>query len=816
MKILKLVLVFLFGFMTSATHAQEARHHGCHHHNKAGVKRNALTSMEKVLLNQSIARSDTFDILSYLIHIDVTNYAAQQIVASTTVRFRALMPGQSSIRFDLYQLQVDSVLYLGESLGYSYANNILQLNFNSTLATSDTASVTVYYQGHPYQDPTWGGFYFESNYIYSLGIGLTTIPPNFGKVWYPCFDSFVERALYEYHVKSAGTYRAHCQGTFLGETVLAADTVIRSFAFNQPIPTHCSAIAVADYVDYDYTHMGAYGNIPVRLTAKPGQIDAMQTKFEHLNSAIDACEYWYGPYAWERVGYVLTTDGALEIPTNIAYPQYMTGESLATNDGLISHELGHHWWGDMVTPHNHNDMWLKEGPAEYSSHLMVEWMNGDSAFVANVKTNHLDVLKNAHLEDGDFYPMSPMPDPVIYGTHTYYKGASVVHNLRGYMGDDLFRQAMTGVQSDHQYEDITPEQFRDYLEEESGVDLHSFFDDQVFSPGFSVFVVDSFASNVNGSNFDVRFYLQQKLRACPQYYSNVPLDITLIGENWQRSNYQVTASGQFSDFMVSASFIPKLVVVNGFNRLNQARMDYEFKVFPNVSIYPVLPYVDFRFTKVNVQDSSLVRVDHIWAAPDQNNLGDGIYEISNVHYWNVSGLWQPGDFFTSKFYYYGSSNTKLDYDLYNNSEQNAVLLYRPSSHVPWEVCPGFTMGSGSLSNGDGFFNLDTLRIGQYAFANGDASVAVNDIILGSNKLWLYPVPASESLKVKGNYPTRETAIFDILALDGKLMIRSSGVVENNFEKTIQTSYLESGMYILRVRTAKGEHIGTQQFEVIHH
>ena len=48
-----------------------------------------------------------------------------------------------------------------------------------------------------------------SDYIYTLGIGLTTIPPNFGKVWYPCFDNFVERATYTYHVTSAAG-KAYC------------------------------------------------------------------------------------------------------------------------------------------------------------------------------------------------------------------------------------------------------------------------------------------------------------------------------------------------------------------------------------------------------------------------------------------------------------------------------------------------------------------------------------------------------------------------------------------------------------------------------
>ena len=316
------------------------------------------------------------------------------------------------IRFELLGLEVDSVISDAGPLTRHYGQTCG--GFPHLTRSRIDGSLTVYYHGHPHLDTDWGGFYFESGYIYNLGIGLTTIP-NFGKVWYPCFDSFVERATYSYQVKSAGTFRAHCQGDFLGEVQLGGDTVIRSFRLDQRIPTHLSAIAVADYRDTNFVHAGANGDIPVRLTAKPAQQQAMVGKFADIGAAIDACEYWFGPYAWQRVGYVLTTDGALEIPTNIAYPDFMTSRTLFRNRGLFTHELGHHWWGDMVTPHTQQDMWLKEGPAEYSGHLVEEWLGGESAFVDVVKDNQLYVLKQANVQDGGFQPLSPMPDPYIYG-----------------------------------------------------------------------------------------------------------------------------------------------------------------------------------------------------------------------------------------------------------------------------------------------------------------------------------------------------------------------------------------------------------------
>ncbi|MBX7052433.1 MAG: hypothetical protein K1X54_10390 [Flavobacteriales bacterium] len=814
---MKIIFSILFSLLAMLSWSQPGSRHGCHHyHNRDKSKyKYELTAQEKVLLNASIARSDTFDILSYTIHLDVTDVTNHMISASTTVKFRPLMENQSIIRFDLMQMTIDSVQGATGNLLYSYTDDKLTVALENIPALDDSLEITVHYHGVPYQDPVWGGFYFESGYVYNLGIGLSTIPPNFGRVWYPCFDSFVERATYEYHVKSAGTYRAHCQGSFLGETTLAGDTVIRSFAFDQAIPTHLSAVAVAAYVDHDYVHTGANGDIPVRLTAKSANMSNMQNVMQNLGEAIDACEYWYGPYAWERVGYILTTDGALEIPTNIAYPQYMVTQSIGSNNGLLAHELGHHWWGDIVTPHNHNDMWLKEGPAEYSSHLMVEWMDGQSEFIETVKNNHLDVLENAHLDDAGFWPLSPMPDEWIYGTHTYYKGASVMHNLRAYMGDELFRQGMTGVQQNYAYQDVTPEEFRDALEAESGVDLDDFFADQVFNPGFSVCVVDSFHVTQDGEQYNINLHIQQKLRECPQYYHHIPLDLTIVDANNNREDYIVDINGQFTTLNIGSNLNPAMIILNGHNRLNQARMDHEFWIGQSTSFFPNLPYVEFRVEDEVLVDSSLVRVEHIWAAPDNNDLGEGIFEISDQHYWIVDGLWNPGDHFSGRASYNGSTSDELDYDLYNGDESNAVLLYRPNSSVPWQICPDFTHVPGGLTNGDGSFNIDTLRLGQYAFANGDASVNIHQVAPTEDQNFsIYPVPTNDVLTISGHYRGHETALFDVYGMDGKMSMRSSAIVQEHYTKKLNTSELPVGPYILRVTTADGEVIGQTHFEVI--
>lgn len=800
----------LFQLLASAQPYQ----YGCHYFRQLAHPNTALTIADRDLIDAVIARSDTFDILHYDIAIDVTDVADQRIQAATTIRYAPLMAGQAFIRFELLGMQVDSVVDPSGPLTFTNDGEVLKVYFATPPPVGATDSLTVYYQGHPHRDPEWGGFYFEGGYIYNLGIGLSTIPPNFGKVWYPCFDSFVERATYTYHVKSAGTYRAHCQGGFLGETQLGGDTVVRSFSMDQTMTTHLSAIAVADFRDSNFVHTGAYGDIPVRLTAKPTQLVPMAAKFGDIGAAIDACEHWYGPYPWQRVGYVLTTDGALEIPTNIAYPDFMPSQSIFQNRGLFTHELGHHWWGDIVAPRTQNDMWMKEGPAEYASHLIEEWIGGPVAFTKVVKDNMLYVLRSAHVQDGGFLALSPMPDAEIYGLHTYYKGAAVIHNLRGYLGDSLFRQGMQEVQAVHAYSALDAAGLRDALEAATGRDLHPFFQDQVFSPGFSVFVPDGFTSEPDGSTWTTDLRIKQKLRGTTAFHHQVPLDVTFISASGQRQEFTTVADDEHSTATFQTAFSPAMVVLNGHNRLNQARMDLEDTLVPGVFFSSSLPYVDMQVFSDTIVDTTFLRVEHVWAGADQAPFGFGVDEVSTTHYWTVDGLWPEGTAMHARLTYNGQLATDLDRDLYGVSEEGAFLVYRSGPEGTWEVYPDQTVTAGILTNGTGSIKIDVLRRGQYAFAKGTGAIGIAEPGTDAGRMKLYPVPAASELAVELSMPSGTLAQCTVYTSDGRLVKRAAKTLNGNGFR-LDVADLPNGEYVLQVKGADDKRPGTAKFTVQH-
>ena len=311
---------------------------GCEHH---AAPTKSLLVEDNFDMGPSIARSDSFDVVHYDLTLDMTDYWDQTMQGLATIDFTVLQGGGTTMWWDLESLVVDSVHWNDESVTFSQLASQLQVDAPAPMQAGEQVVLDIWYGGEPGSDPYWGGMYFASDLIYNLGIGLTTIPPGFGRVWYPCFDNFVERATYTYRPRTADGRRAHNQGHLIEEDSLGGDTLLSTWELDHPIPTHLSAIAIGPYVDYDYVHAGAFGDIPVRLTSKANDSALMQTKFAELGFAIDALEHWWGPYAWERVGYVLTTDGALEIPTNIAYPRSMIEQNAFANGDLFAHELGH-------------------------------------------------------------------------------------------------------------------------------------------------------------------------------------------------------------------------------------------------------------------------------------------------------------------------------------------------------------------------------------------------------------------------------------------------------------------------------------------
>ncbi len=767
----------------------------------------------------SNARSDSLDVLHYDVTVDLTAFAQEQVTARCAVTFTPLQAGITALPLDLLDLTVDSVWLDGVPADYNYDGLLLDIPLPVPADPGDTLVATVHYHGHPTADPSgFGGLVFENGIAYNLGIGLSSNPYNFGRSWHPCFDNFVERATYDIRLVTNDGRKGYAIGALQAEIDLGDGKIRRDFHMGQPLPTYLVGLAASQYAEVHQNHTGQYGDHPILLVGKPGDTTAMKTAFSYLGQAVDALESWFGPYIWGQVGYVMTVAGAMEHSSLIAYPDFIIdqGASFSMNR-LMAHELGHHWWGNITTLSCPSDMWIKEGNAEYSAHLFTEYAFGRDAFVKQVKDNHYGVvLRQAHIEDQGYWPLSGLPYEHTYGTHTYNKGASVMHNLRGYLGDSLFQSGMRQVLVDLTFQSMDAATFRDKLTEVTGVDLAPFFNGWIFQPGFALYELDSVKVEPTAvpEVWQATVYIEQKLRAASEYHEAVPLELTFFDAQRASHTTTVTASGPHTTAVVDIPFEPVWQVLNDGNRLNLGRMQHRTLVTETGNLN--LPYCDVsNFEVLALPDTALVSFIHYWGAPDPMEPNPTGVVMSGTHYWRFGGILPAG--FKAKVLlpYKGTNPDDFDHDLLSAADDSLlILVWRPRPGVPWGKYPYYRRTA--LGSTNGIMRVDTLLPGDYAFASGTLPLATA-VSAGRRpdpvRLEAFPNPTAGALTVSWPPMVGEAGFLEVSDLTGRFLARipldrSAGQV------TVAAGDWPAGTCLLSLKDSRGHILGRGRVVVL--
>jgi aminopeptidase N len=379
---------------------------------------------------QHKAISDSIDVLNYDIHLDLVHLSAHRISGFTTLKITPKHNNIGEFKLNLLKLTIDSIFLGNQKItNFSYNDTIIRTNLPMVLNTNDTIELTVHYHGIP-QATTWGGFYFtaDSAYAYNMGVGLNTQPHSYGKSWFPCIDEFAEKAFYNYYITVKNDKKAICGGTLISVTDNGNNTSTYHWRLHSEIPAYSSSVAVGNYVALIDIFNGINGVIPIQIYVPASDTNHAKASFIHLKNTLSIYESRYGPYLWERVGYVGVpfNNGAMEHATNISFPLFMIDGTLGYEDFVV-HELSHQWFGNLATCSTEQDMWINEGWARYSESLCFEGLYGKEFYKNYVRNNHLNVIQTTHIVDNGYRAVYGIPGEYTYGNTVYDKGGDMVH-----------------------------------------------------------------------------------------------------------------------------------------------------------------------------------------------------------------------------------------------------------------------------------------------------------------------------------------------------------------------------------------------------
>ncbi|MCB0805650.1 MAG: M1 family metallopeptidase [Bacteroidales bacterium] len=783
MKNVVLILLVLSGiyFQLPAQHS-----HKCSH----------AASFQKSML------SDTLDAISYTIYINELDFTNQEITAQTDVLLTAKVDNLDEIKLELQDLTVDEVFVDGEEItGFNHSGIILTIPLDESINTGDQVTVSVFYHGEPFHE-AWGGFHWSGQYAFNLGVGFESIPHNLGKTWFPCIDDFQDRATYELFVTVENGKDAVCGGLLESITDNGDGTKTYHWKMNQTIPTYLASVAVGDYARWTSEYNGIEADIPVEVWVKSPDSNKVDGSFENLNEILALFEDRFGPYRWDRVGYVGTAIGAMEHATNIAYPHFAINGNLS-NESLLTHELSHMWFGDNVTCASAEEMWLNEGWAVFCDGLMQEELYGRDQYLEFINDMHKNVLQVCHTTggDGSYFPLNEIPQEVTYGLSAYDRGATVVHSLRGYLGDDLFFDGMAAYNEEFKYNYASSYDLRDFLTGHTGVDMGPWFDNWVFHSGTPHYSVDSFQVIASGGEYDVSVFLKQK-RHGPAFTGDAnKIELTFMNDDWESFTSDVMFDGANGSATVQVPFEPAFIIPD-FNELQcDAITD-----FSKVIKEPEDLSFDNTFFEIEVQsvnDSALVWVGHQWAPPDPLFEPVQGLTLSDYRYWDIQGVFPEGFEATGIFFY--SVSSKLDDGLITNATDSVIMLYRPSPAYNWQYVDFTQIGLWNI----GKLYVENIQPGQYTLAVCDdtfVGVGESKIKTGLN---IFPNPSGSGFHLETEIP----GTLSFYSVSGNLL-ESLRVNEKNSSVFWKPKNQTNGIILVEFKDDKNQLLAVERLVVV--
>jgi aminopeptidase N len=422
--------------------------------------------------------------------VDLPNKTVDGIA---TLNIESLRP-VTSLSLDAVEFEVKKVTLAddngGTPLPFSHDGKKLDVDLDPAWPAHHAATLRVEYR---VRDPRAGLHFFHPtpaepdlpSTVWSQG------EPTENRYWFPSFDHPGQKQTTELVVTAADGFEVLSNGKLVDKKTNGDGTVTWHWSQQQPHVSYLVTLVVGkfDVVRDDWRGKEVSYYVPVGHRADIGR------SFGRTREMLDVFSRKFGiDYPWEKYAQVVVeqfTNGGMENTTATTLNDYalLDERSLLDGDvdGLVSHELAHQWWGDLVTCKDWAHIWLNEGFASFAEVVWDEHRWGPDG-------GQLELYRKmgGAIAGGKDRPIVDRryasPDS-MFDSRAYPKGAWVLHMLRKQLGDDVFWRGVRTYGNENRYKSVETGDFRKVMERVSGKNLERFFYDWTERPGHPVLTV---------------------------------------------------------------------------------------------------------------------------------------------------------------------------------------------------------------------------------------------------------------------------------------------------------------------------------------
>ncbi|AUX37922.1 MULTISPECIES: M1 family metallopeptidase [Sorangium] len=383
------------------------------------------------------------------------DWSRGRLVATVAMTFLPGDDGLRSLRLDSAVAEVEAVrLAGGADLPYAVDAELGALRVDLSrvpgVAADQAITLEIDYEAAEGEAlraiPARRGDPAASRAVYTISEPLNAA------LWMPCHNTPEDRAVFSIDLAMDAHETMIANGTLVSDEQGASGRRMK-YATDYTVPIYLMAFAIGDFEE----ERAMKGSLPVSVWHRRGVPGDYGRLLDEMVRSIGLFEELLVPYPFEKYAVVLVPEfgGGIE-NLGISFQGEIgsTAPTISEDLKLTIHEIGHQWFGDLVTVKSWDDLWIKEG--------MATLLASEGARV------YLDESGEGTLNGDSFSAGShnPIVDPDRapadkYTSGPYGRAAWLLTQIRSLVGEEAFWGTLRDVLNDHRFGAIGTDELLD-------------------------------------------------------------------------------------------------------------------------------------------------------------------------------------------------------------------------------------------------------------------------------------------------------------------------------------------------------------------
>ncbi|EDS31029.1 conserved hypothetical protein [Culex quinquefasciatus] len=414
--------------------------------------------------------------------------------------------------------------------------HLLEIEFNATVNSTYPEGIFL----SSYEDEVGGKRFVLASQFDPIGARRA----------YPCFDEPALKATFNLSIVHHKSHEAYSNMPAIGREVVGGDYVETVF---QQTPLMSIYLLVFCTTDLAVQTVGNQMAL-VRKSMLEKATESLQVSNEILDALSKYTDLPYSDYvpklthlavpfaerahfsAMENWGMILYLEKFFVDPPSY-YNLYGYGGNRLPAIEVIAHEIGHQWFGNLVTPQWWNHLWLKEGFATLYQNYILDVIRPNERWMDTFLVHEMPrgLIDDEYTKAISFECNNRENIKKQYNDYSYQKAAGALNMFRNVLGDEKWQKAVQMYLKSRALDNATPEDLYSAIEAVSdesdffpgNISVEEIFNSWILEEGTPVLYVD----RLEGGNKIILFQERE------QYCTTSGLENRMIPYNYAYESY---------------------------------------------------------------------------------------------------------------------------------------------------------------------------------------------------------------------------------------------------------------------------------------